>query len=104
MDTKEQAQPLHAPAASPRSRRFHAPTVILLVAGLAVGSAALVVYSVSGPDSAPVKKEPVGTAWSYEEVFPNWPKDRKPDFVIVITGQTDGYLQKCGCSDTQKGG
>jgi hypothetical protein len=35
--------------------------------------------------------------------FPNWP-DRDPDFVVVITGETHSYLQKCGCSDPQKGG
>jgi len=104
MDTKE--QPLYAAADLPRTRRFHAPSLLLLIAGLAVGSAALVVYSLSGPGPAPAKKEPIGAAWSYEEVFsnPNWPKNRKPDFVVVITGQTDGYIQKCGCSDPQKGG
>ena len=99
MDTKELA-PQMPTTAAPRSRRLHLP---LLFVGLLFGSAALVVYSVSGNDPAP-KKAPVGPAWSYEAVFPSWPKDRKPEFVIVITGQTYGYLQKCGCSDPQKGG
>ncbi len=102
MDTKEQAQDISASAPS-GSRRLHLPSMALLVAGLAFGGAALVVYCGSGPDPVP-KKEPKGPAWSYEEVFPSWPKDRKPEFVIVITGQTYGYLQKCGCSDPQKGG
>ena len=85
------------------SRRWHMPSVLLLIAGLALGSAGLVVYTLSDdPPKKPV--EPKGSAWSYEAVFPDWPRDRKPDFVIVITGQTYGYLQKCGCSDPQKGG
>lgn len=43
-----------------------------------------------------------------QELFKTWPKDgdkvRKPDFAIIVTGQTYGYLQKCGCSNPQKGG
>ncbi|MCE9533251.1 MAG: hypothetical protein K8T89_19305 [Planctomycetes bacterium] len=100
MDTKEQA-PVLAKATS--RRPIHLPTLLLVVAGLAASSAALVVYSLSGADPAP-KKEPTGKSWVFTEVFPTWPKDRKPDFVIVISGQTYGYLQKCGCSDPQKGG
>jgi len=74
-----------------------------MTVGVALGSTAFYVYSISGSDPVP-KKEPVGASWKYDEVFPGWPKDRKPEFVIVITGQTYGYLQKCGCSDPQKGG
>src|SRR5262245_39898318 len=37
-------------------------------------------------------------------LFDKWPQDRKPDLVLVVTGQTYGYLQKCGCSSPQKGG
>ncbi len=47
-------------------------------------------------DAPPVKPEP-------QELFTNWPKE-KPDLVLVVTGQTYGYLQKCGCSNPQKGG
>jgi nitrate/TMAO reductase-like tetraheme cytochrome c subunit len=36
--------------------------------------------------------------------FPGWPTDTKPDAVLVITGQTYGYLQPCGCSRPQLGG
>jgi hypothetical protein len=36
--------------------------------------------------------------------FPSWPKETKPDAVIVISGQTYGYLQPCGCSQPQLGG
>jgi Cytochrome c554 and c-prime len=35
------------------------------------------------------------------KLFIGW---TKPDFALVITGQLDGYLQPCGCSDPQYGG
>ena len=36
--------------------------------------------------------------------FAAWPKDAKPDAVLVVTGQSYGYLQPCGCSRPQLGG
>jgi len=36
-------------------------------------------------------------------LFAGWPKDA-PDLVIVLSGQTFGYLQPCGCSRPQLGG
>jgi 2',3'-cyclic-nucleotide 2'-phosphodiesterase (5'-nucleotidase family) len=45
----------------------------------------------------PTKAEP-------QVLFEKWPQDRKPDLVIVLTGQMYGFLQKCGCSTPQKGG
>ena len=36
--------------------------------------------------------------------FSTWPTDRKPDAVLVFSGQTFGYLRPCGCSTDQKGG
>jgi hypothetical protein len=108
MDTSEQAQPSAAAAATTpmkAGRRIHWPTLVLLSAALTAASASLVVYSLSGPDGKPAEKEQAnGSAWVWHEVFPNWPKDQKPELVIVLTGQTYGYLQKCGCSNPQKGG
>jgi len=37
------------------------------------------------------------------KLFAGWPKD-KPDLVLMITGQTFGYLSPCGCSSPQTGG
>lgn len=88
---------------APTRRSLRLPIVLLLTAGFATASAALVVYCLSGPEKSD-KSAPEGAAWSYDHVFPDWPKDRKPDFVIVLSGQTYGYLQKCGCSDPQRGG
>jgi 2',3'-cyclic-nucleotide 2'-phosphodiesterase (5'-nucleotidase family) len=36
-------------------------------------------------------------------LFEGWPKDQ-PDLVLVVTGQTYGYLKPCGCSQFQLGG
>jgi hypothetical protein len=37
-------------------------------------------------------------------LFRLWPKDRKPDLVLALTGEMFGYLQPCGCSSPQYGG
>ncbi len=37
-------------------------------------------------------------------LYATWPKDKKPDAVLVLSGQTFGYLQPCGCSRPQIGG
>lgn len=67
------------------------------VAVLVFGFALAALPSAGGqPDGKlPIVKAPV---------FPGWPTDKKPDAVIVITGQTFGYLQPCGCSRPQLGG
>jgi hypothetical protein len=37
-------------------------------------------------------------------LFRSWPTDRKPDVVLLLTGQVNGYMQPCGCSEPQYGG
>ena len=74
----------------------------LLCAGVAVVG---VVSSGSTPEvvaADPPAAIPVSS--SDASAFKTWPKDRKPEYVLVLTGQMYGYLQKCGCSDPQKGG
>jgi hypothetical protein len=39
-----------------------------------------------------------------KSLFYGWPKDRKPDLALLLTGQVMGYLQPCGCSAPQYGG
>src|SRR5262249_4720406 len=36
--------------------------------------------------------------------FADWPAGRKPDLVLVLSGEMRGYLQPCGCSRPQLGG
>lgn len=48
----------------------------------------------------PTPQVPAGGA----PLFDAWPKEQKPELVLVLSGQTYGYLSPCGCSRPQKGG
>ena len=37
-------------------------------------------------------------------LFAGWPKGQTPDAVLLLSGQTFGFLQPCGCSRPQLGG
>jgi nitrate reductase cytochrome c-type subunit len=37
-------------------------------------------------------------------LFAAWPQNQKPDAAIIISAQTFGFLQPCGCTRPQKGG
>jgi hypothetical protein len=37
-------------------------------------------------------------------LFSTWPQNQKPDAAIVLSGETYGFFQPCGCSRPQKGG
>lgn len=55
---------------------------------------------------APVKQVSAGTTSVRPApgLFATWPTDRKPEVVLLLTGQQHGYLQPCGCSRPQLGG
>lgn len=53
-----------------------------------------------GTAGAPVSKQ----RKQADFLFHNWPKDKKPDVVLMLTGQQHGYMQPCGCSEPQLGG
>ncbi len=36
--------------------------------------------------------------------FDDWPKEQAPELVLLLSGQTLGYIQPCGCSRPQLGG
>jgi hypothetical protein len=68
----------------------------LAVAGFTAASLGLYMRGTAAPE--PKKVEP-------QRLFAKWPgAERKPELVLVLTGQMHGYLQKCGCSNPQKGG
>ncbi len=48
----------------------------------------------------PAKAENPGDA----KPFQSWPADRKPKFVVVLTGQQHNYIKPCGCSRPLFGG
>jgi hypothetical protein len=47
---------------------------------------------------------PPGAAVGGGPLFAAWPKEQQPELVLVLSGQTYGYLSPCGCSRPQKGG
>lgn len=80
------------PAARPARRAG----LVLLAAGLVLGAGAASCHRpgvavAERPEAAP-------------DDAPGWPAGAKPDAVIVLSGETYGYLQPCGCSRPQKGG
>lgn len=87
------------PAPRPALRRALAG--LLALAGFAVAWVALFRQD---PDPPELGAAPEQVAVPKQVLFERWPQDRKPDLVLVLSGQTHGYLQKCGCSNPQKGG
>ena len=51
------------------------------------------------PSSPEAKADPAGAKSS--KLFAQWPK---PEGVLVISGELDGYLEPCGCTEGQLGG
>jgi Cytochrome c554 and c-prime len=80
------------------------PPVRRLLAGLAAVVAFAVAWiTLFRPDTDPPQLAAAPEAGKVEPqiLFDGW---KKPDLVIVLSGQMHGYLQKCGCSNPQKGG
>lgn len=75
-------------------------SLAVALVGIALGSRSEPQLTAADTPSAQPKETLVGGL----PLFATWPKDRKPDAVIVFTGQTYGYLQPCGCSRPQIGG
>lgn len=95
------------PPTAPRATALRALGVVAL-AGVVLGIAAIGACGWSrnpspepgGPDTPGKDKEPtVGSL----PLFHGWPKS-KPDAAVVLSGQTFGLLQPCGCSRPQMGG
>lgn len=98
------------PSAKPGSRRGW---LVRAAAGLVVATCLTVATGFwmarrngDSPESGtPVSTHPVSTPQvGGVPIFGAWPKDRSPELVLVLTGQTYGYLSPCGCSRPQKGG
>ncbi len=99
MDSDLQQPGLSAPPALPSPPR-HAIRLLVAVGTclmLFAGSYGIVRWAMSNGHAA-VDPPTNGAAPKY---FVGW---SKPDFVLVISGQTFGYLQPCGCSEPQYGG
>jgi len=78
-----------------------------LTVGLGVygGASALCRRTVGELVEPPMPPAPVAPAGvGGVALFHGWPKDVKPDAVVILSGQTYGHLQPCGCSRPQMGG
>jgi hypothetical protein len=84
-----------------RGPAFRLAALGLVVISLSgVGFLMLPLVNPPGPDGSPgggAEKPGAG-------LFSLWPQNRPPDLVLVVSGQTFGYLQPCGCSHPQYGG
>ena len=87
------------PAPRPAVRRALAG--LLALTGFVVAWVALFRQE---PDPPELAAAPEQVTVPKQVLFERWPQDRQPDLVLVLSGQTHGYLQKCGCSNPQKGG
>ncbi|WP_020468719.1 multiheme c-type cytochrome [Zavarzinella formosa] len=83
----------------PSRGRYYIASLVLIAGLAAIGWVYADRYHTNELLAAdpPKKSEP-------QELFTHWPTKGKPEMVIVVTGQTNGYIQKCGCSNPQKGG
>jgi hypothetical protein len=99
--TAEMSEPLAGKRVG-TGRVYGLLALVVLGGGLAVAGVAMFQSRTADPPP-PTQggKEPsVGGI----TVFATWPKDKKPDAAIVLSGQTFGHLQPCGCSRPQQGG
>lgn len=69
-----------------------------------LGLGAVLAALASGTAADPPQPKPKETLVGGRPLFADWPKGQKPDAVLVLSGQTFGYLQPCGCSRPQTGG
>jgi hypothetical protein len=71
----------------------------LIAVGMTVATGLTMVHWLvpAAPPSAPAPQ-------SAAVLFRDWPANKKPDLVLMLSGQEHGYLQPCGCSSPQLGG
>jgi hypothetical protein len=80
----------------------------LALAIVAVGGIGLFVYRWLRPADdyavSAANEDKARPAAKTPPLFHRWPADRKPEVVLLLTGQTHGFLKFCGCSTPQYGG
>lgn len=104
MVTQGRSLPRHPnhPERSVRRQRGSAFSFIGALLAIAVMATMLPCLLVShGQEPPPSGKGDLKPFQVGNQRFANWPK---PDVALVISGQTVGYLQPCGCSPVQLGG
>ncbi|HEV3142426.1 MAG TPA: multiheme c-type cytochrome [Gemmataceae bacterium] len=97
-----------------RQGKSTAPLILLaaLAVILALGAAATTSFFRAKPQNPDKDKNanakypelPAGLKDLAGKHFSNWPANRKPDVVIVLSGEQHGYVQPCGCTRPLVGG
>jgi hypothetical protein len=85
---------------APRRSSFRWAAVALVVFSFA-GMGFWMRHWLVGPEP---ESTPGGGAAPPMRLFRLWPQDRQPDLVLVLTGESWGFIQPCGCSSPQFGG
>jgi hypothetical protein len=101
-ELNQASTPPQAPAAnaprSPRGLAFQLAALGLTLVSALAGTG--LAYWLKSPAPEPKKSEAEGKGIP-ARLFQGW---GKPDFVIVLSAQQQGYMLPCGCSDPQVGG
>jgi hypothetical protein len=84
-------------AAPPPAWAFRLAAVAVAALGVS-GSGFLMLHWLGGGANPPAAGAPPA------RLFRLWPQDKKPDAVLVLSGQNFGFIQPCGCSRPQYGG
>lgn len=94
--------------ADPTPRRLRLAAVAAALAAAVAPAGVWAVRQVAAADppapGATGPAPPGSTTVGGMPLFATWPKDKSPEVVLVLTGQTHGYISPCGCSRPQKGG
>ena len=94
----------HTSQSTPSSGRV--PVPLCGAVALVVFASVLSINSTNGTASPPIGPSDKEPTVDGQPLFASWPQKgaQKPDAAIILTGQTFGLLQPCGCSRPQRGG
>lgn len=89
----------------PRARGLTLRLVALGLSAFMVTAAVLALARWLGHGGQPAQAGVTASASTAStRLFRTWPADRKPEVVVLLSGEQHGYLQPCGCSRPQLGG
>src|SRR5438874_228415 len=102
--TVESGSPAVARSTRTRWRVMGVIGVAALIAGLVYGGTSGFCYRAGNDTTAPPAPPASEPSIGGIALFSTWPKGVKPEAVLVLSGQTFGFVQPCGCSRPQMGG
>lgn len=83
-----------------RGLAFRAAAVLLALFSLSAAG----FFMLRGMRPPEGEQAPGASAPAPSRFFAHWPKNAKPELVVLLSGEQHGYLQPCGCSSPQYGG